>query len=212
MSPDFAQTLGNDVERTGENNCWTSPDGPPKKILATTNRSEENLMRTQPSRQVGCNALLGEKVVSWGMISSPEYHKHFNKIEHQKAPLLVPWIHSRSMSFSHFCQNPKKSPPKIAKMIRVVPSNPTVCYQPAAGTSRCFSPVEVISFNTVLHALRHAWLRSILLLSEMEDFTVRHKRRVGMGEGMFYEKKCIVVYKFINIFIYTDIYSIYTWF
>jgi len=62
----------------------------PKKILATTNRSEENLMRTQPSRQVGCNALLGEKVVSWGMISSPEYHKHFNKIEHQKAPLLVP--------------------------------------------------------------------------------------------------------------------------
>lgn len=99
-----------------------------------------------------------------------------------------------------FLSESKKITKKIAKLIRVVPSNPTVLFQPA-GTSRCFTPVEVISFNTVLHALRHLWFQSILLLSEMEDFTVRHKRREGgYGWGDVLWKEMHVVYLFINIF------------
>ena len=83
---------------------------PKKKILAT----EENLMRTQPSRQVGCTALLGEKVGRQFFLGGWYHLQNITststRLSTKKAPLLVPWIHSRSMSFSHFV--PSKNHPQ----------------------------------------------------------------------------------------------------
>lgn len=207
MSPDFAQTLGNDVERTGENNCWTSPDGPQKRYLRQPIAQKKILWERNPRVKLDAMPCWVRKLFLGGWYHLQNITSTSTKWSTKKHLFL--WVHSRSMSFSHFCQNPKKSPKKIAGLDSCLASNPTVSYQPA-GTSRCFTPVEVISFNTVLHALRHAWLRSILLLSEMEDFTVRHKRREGGWGILFLWKEMHVVYIYLSIYLYLQIYTVYT--
>ena len=129
------------------------------------------------------------------MISSPEYHKDFNKIEHQKSTSSCALNTQSFHVILPFCPI-QKSPPKSPKPCPV---------QTVSSAARVVLPVEVISFNTVLNALRHSWLQSILLLSEME---VQRRRKMRVwGEGMFMKRNACSIY--LSIFIYTDIYSIY---
>lgn len=211
MSPDFAQTLGNDVERTGENNCWTSPDGPQKRYLRQPIAQKKILWERNPRVKLDAMPCWVRKLFLGGWYHLQNITSTSTKLSTKKHLFLCPEYTVVPCHFPIFVRIQKNHHPKSPNWF-VSGVQPNRLFQP---------PVPAV----VLAPLRSSVLTRFSMLYDMHGFEASfcfQKWRILRSDikggrvwvrGFVFMKRnacSIFIYIYLSIYLYIQIYTVYT--